>query len=56
MSGSFEPERWNACAHRLDLGLYSYLKESLKIVKNLDLKDLSMFGMGRRPIVIFWEG
>ena len=26
MSGSFESVRWNACVHRLDLGLYSYLK------------------------------
>ena len=26
-SGSFESMRWNACAHRLDLGLYSHLKE-----------------------------
>ena len=23
MSGSFESMRWNACVHRLDLGLYS---------------------------------
>ena len=23
MSGSFESVRWNACVHRLDLGLYS---------------------------------
>ena len=23
MSGSFESVRWNACMHRLDLGLYS---------------------------------
>ena len=27
MSGSFESVRWKACLHRLDLGLYSYLKE-----------------------------
>ena len=27
MSGSFESVRWNACEHRLDLGLYSHLKE-----------------------------
>ena len=27
MSGSFESVRWNACVHRLDLGLYSYPKE-----------------------------
>ena len=27
MSGSFEFEQWNACVHRLDLGLYSHLKE-----------------------------
>ena len=27
MSGSFEPVRWNACVHRLDLGLYSHPKE-----------------------------
>ena len=27
MSGSFETMRWNACVHRLDLGLYSNLKE-----------------------------
>ena len=26
-SGSFESVRWNACAHRLDLGLYSHRKE-----------------------------
>ena len=26
-SGSFESVRWNACAHRLDLGLYSHPKE-----------------------------
>ena len=26
MSGSFESVRWNACAHRLDLGLYFHLK------------------------------
>ena len=29
MSGVFEFVRWNACVHRLDLGLYSYLKEYL---------------------------
>ena len=29
MSGSFEFIRWNACMHRLDLGLYSNLKEFL---------------------------
>ena len=27
MSGSFEFVRWNACVHRLDLGLYSHPKE-----------------------------
>ena len=27
MSGSFESMRWNACVHRLDLGLYSHPKE-----------------------------
>ena len=27
MSGSFESVLWNACAHRLDLSLYSHLKE-----------------------------
>ena len=27
MSGSFESLRWNACVHRLDLGLYSHPKE-----------------------------
>ena len=27
MSGSFESEQWNACLHRLDLGLYSHPKE-----------------------------
>ena len=27
MSGSFESMRWTACVHRLDLGLYSHLKE-----------------------------
>ena len=27
MSGSLESVRWNACAHRLDLGLYSRPKE-----------------------------
>ena len=27
MSGSFEFVRWNACVHRLDLSLYSHLKE-----------------------------
>ena len=27
MPGSFESVRWNACVHRLDLGLYSYPKE-----------------------------
>ena len=27
MSGSFESVRWNACVHRLDLGLYSHPKE-----------------------------
>ena len=26
-SGSFESMRWNACVHRLDLGLYSHPKE-----------------------------
>ena len=26
MSGSFESMRWNACVHRLDLGLYSHPK------------------------------
>ena len=29
-SGSFESERWNACVHRLDLGLYSHPKEFLE--------------------------
>ena len=28
-SGSFECVPWNACVHRLDLGLYSHPKESL---------------------------
>ena len=27
MSESFESVRWNACMHRLDIGLYSHLKE-----------------------------
>ena len=27
MSGSFESVQWNVCVHRLDLGLYSHLKE-----------------------------
>ena len=27
MSGPFEPVRWNACVHRLDLGIYSLPKE-----------------------------
>ena len=27
MSGSFESMRWNACVHRLDLGLHSHPKE-----------------------------
>ena len=27
MSGSFESMQWNACVHRLDLGLYSQPKE-----------------------------
>ena len=27
MSTSFESVRWNACVHRLDLGLYSHRKE-----------------------------
>ena len=27
VSGSFESVRWNACVHRLDLGLYSHPKE-----------------------------
>ena len=26
MSGSFESGQWNACVHRLDLGLYSHPK------------------------------
>ena len=30
MSGSFESVRWNACVHRVDLGLISYLKEFLE--------------------------
>ena len=29
MSRSFESARWNACVHKLDLGLYSYPKEFL---------------------------
>ena len=29
MSGSFESVRWNACMHRLDLGLYSHPTEIL---------------------------
>ena len=29
MSGSFESVQWNACVHRLELGLYSNLKEFL---------------------------
>ena len=29
MSGSFESVRWNTYVHRLDLGLYSHLKEFL---------------------------
>ena len=27
MSESFQSMRWNACVHRLDLGLHSQLKE-----------------------------
>ena len=30
MSGSFESEQWNACVFRLDLTLYSHLKEFFK--------------------------
>ena len=29
MSGSFQSVRWNACVHRLDLCLYSHLKDFL---------------------------
>ena len=29
MSGSFESMQWNACVHRLELGLISHLKEFL---------------------------
>ena len=29
MSGSFESMQWNACVHRLNLGLYSHQKKSL---------------------------
>ena len=29
MLGSFESMRWNACVHRIDLGLYSHPKENL---------------------------
>ena len=29
VSGSLESVRWNACEHRLDLGIYSHLKEFL---------------------------
>ena len=29
MSGSFESVQWNACVHRLELGLISHLKEFL---------------------------
>ena len=29
MSGSFASMLWNACVHRLDLSLYSHLKEFL---------------------------
>ena len=29
MSESFESVRWNACVHRLDLGLYSHPEEYL---------------------------
>ena len=29
MSGSFQSVLWNACVHRLDIGLYSHLKEFL---------------------------
>ena len=29
MSGYFESVQWNAYVHRLDLGLYSHLKEFL---------------------------
>ena len=29
ISGSFESMRWNACVHRLDLGLYSHPRELL---------------------------
>ena len=29
MSGSLEFVRWNACVHRLNLGLYSHPKEFL---------------------------
>ena len=29
MSGSFESERWNACAHRLNLALYFHPKKCL---------------------------
>ena len=31
MPGSFESVRWNACVHRLHLGLYSHPKEFLEI-------------------------
>ena len=37
MSGSLESVPWNACVHRLDLGLYSYLKSFGGIVSETKL-------------------
>ena len=37
MSGSFEPVRWNACVHRLDLGLYIHPE----FLKGMDSEPMS---------------
>ena len=48
MSGSFESVRWNACVHRLDLGLYSHPKEFfLEGVKEVGVR----VGMESEPML-----
>ena len=47
MSGLFESVRWNACVHRLDLGLYSHLKEFW------GMESEPMFIQGKNPL--YWK-
>ena len=52
MSGYFEPVRWNACVHRLDLGLYPHPKEFLGsgVRTHINCKETSRLPEAQRRV------